>query len=603
MVNSLFRTKRNFGWVKDRYDERDHLHQVRKKLPDRVLLSPVPAGDQGQEGCYSDDTEVLTGEGWKSFSDVGFEDSIATRTPSGQVEYHQPTARTDYHYSGDMVHVSKRGLDFLVTPNHNIYARKWNERTRTLGDPIFSRADQLGWYMGLYRTGEWAGKDREFFEIEKRVTISKDHPTEIFKIPMDDWLWFLGIYIAEGCVYANSGDYRIEIAAVNPKKRPTIEDHLAKLPWKFTVYPDRFTCHNKCLYEYLKPLGQAKEKHVPQFVKALPSHRIEQFLDGYTLGDGCQLQGRTWFYTASSRLADDLQELLLKMDKVSNIREHYCEGSVIKGRAIEPSLSYVLEVKKRQQACLERDDLSLEHYDGHVHCLEVPNHTLFVRRHGTPVWLGNSCVGWGVGGSLTALAGDKILEWFSPRDVYNGAKFIGGYLDSEGAFPSDAYKWVIRKTGGCLPWSFWPYEANVDSFKAPSLSLDPERAKHPVLHYYRVASGINGIMSALASKHFVSLGCPWFSKWMSTDKNGVLKRVSAKDPLAGGHETYLFGYDRTLQLAFGMNSWSPSWSPLEIDGVSYPGGYAMRFDSFDVMKAVQGYDAHHVTVNWKREVK
>lgn len=203
-----------------------------------------------------------------------------------------------------------------------------------------------------------------------------------------------------------------------------------------------------------------------------------------------------------------------------------------------------------------------------------------------------SCVGWGVGGSLTALAGNKILEWFSPRDVYNGAKFIGGYLDSEGAYPADAYKWVIRKSGGCLLWSLWPYIANKDSFKAPSLTFDVEREKYPILSYYRVTSGINGIISALANKHFVSLGSPWFSKWMSTDKNGVLKRVSVKDSITGGHETYLFGYDKKLQEVYGMNSWGLGWSPFA------DGGYRMRFDSFDVMKAVQGYDAHYVTVNW-----
>ena len=156
---------------------------------------------------------------------------------------------------------------------------------------------------------------------------------------MDDWLWFLGIYIAEGCV--NRADlkkhhYVIDIAAVKPAKRIIIEKRLRKLPWNIYSLEDRFRINNRALCKYLEPLGRAKNKRVPDFIKHLPPHRIKRFLEGYGIGDGhtsqprimfskYQQKSQTTYYTSSKRLADDLQELLLKIGKVGNIRHAFSE--------------------------------------------------------------------------------------------------------------------------------------------------------------------------------------------------------------------------------------------------------------------------------------
>jgi hypothetical protein len=205
-----------------------------------------------------------------------------------------------------------------------------------------------------------------------------------------------------------------------------------------------------------------------------------------------------------------------------------------------------------------------------------------------------SCVGFGIGGNLTGLAKKlgTFLEWFSPTWIYNGARFLEGTLTQDsGAYPRDALEWI--KKNGCLLESLWPYDPQRLDKSAPPSSLIPEAQKRPILEYYRVTSGVEGICSAIASGYFVSIGTPWFNKWMETEKGGILAEIHEDDIEAGGHETFLYGYNKTQGYFYGINSWGKDW------GIN--GRFAMLFSAFDVFKKFGGYDAHYVIVNWDGE--
>ncbi|KPV64824.1 MAG: hypothetical protein AOA65_0791 [Candidatus Bathyarchaeota archaeon BA1] len=98
-------------------------------------------------------------------------------------------------------------------------------------------------------------------------------------------------------------------------------------------------------------------------------------------GDGSFSGG--WTYsTSSKKLADNFQELLLKIG-------YSCSISNSRGD------EYVVSINRKSttpflncgQDCEGR---SWEDYRGEVYCLEVPNHTLYVRRNGKACWCGNS---------------------------------------------------------------------------------------------------------------------------------------------------------------------------------------------------------------------
>jgi len=197
-----------------------------------------------------------------------------------------------------------------------------------------------------------------------------------------------------------------------------------------------------------------------------------------------------------------------------------------------------------------------------------------------------SCVGFGIGANLVARAKrfGAYTEWFSPTWIYNGARYLEGTLTQDnGCYPRDALHWLYQK--GCLLEQFWLYDPEELDLMAPPSHLEPEAAKYPLLSYYRVVDGVTGICEALADGHYVSIGTPWFDKWISP-KDDRLAEVSIRDSVAGGHETCLWGYDKQAQVFFGVNSWGTEWGDR--------GLFTMPFSAFDVFKQKGGYDAHYI---------
>ena len=207
-----------------------------------------------------------------------------------------------------------------------------------------------------------------------------------------------------------------------------------------------------------------------------------------------------------------------------------------------------------------------------------------------------SCVGHGIGGIGTATAKSLGLpgQWFSPRWIYNGARFIEGMLnEDEGCYPKDALDWLMMK--GWLLDAIWPYVAGVDTYTPPSSRYDAEAAKFPMLSYLRIADGLDGICSAIAQGKYVALGAPWYDEWTDMDKEGNLPEVSKYTWPVGGHETFLYGYDRSLKVFYGQNSWGIEWGNN--------GRFAMPFSAFEGFKLWGGYDAHCIDIAWGSEPK
>jgi len=207
-----------------------------------------------------------------------------------------------------------------------------------------------------------------------------------------------------------------------------------------------------------------------------------------------------------------------------------------------------------------------------------------------------SCVGHAIGGIGTATAKSLGLpgQWFSPRWIYNGARFIEGMLnEDEGCYPKDALDWLTQK--GWLLDTIWPYVAGIDTHLPPPSHYESEAAKYPMLSYTRIADGIDGICSAIAQGKYVALGAPWYDEWEETDEAGFLPEVSKFAWPVGGHETFFYGYDRPLKVFYGQNSWGIDWGKA--------GHYAMPFSAFDGFKVWGGYDAHYIDVAWGTEPK
>jgi hypothetical protein len=353
--------------------------------------------------CYNKDMDILTISGWKNGLDVTVDDEVATLNPeTGCLEYHHPTEVHRYAYNGEMLHISSRFLDLLVTPNHRLWVRRAGKQ-----DFEFIEASEVNPTVHYKRSAGWEGEDSPIYIVptyEVRQTFrgryggGREGVKEVLppiEVPMDDWLAFLGIFLSDGCTYRRRSGNRQADVMISQKpgaKADRIRELLARLPWR--VYEHigertiQFTISSVQLWNHLMPLGKAHTKYVPEYVKVLPPARIRIFLDWFHLGDGARggamalgYEGTPCYYSVSQRLADDLAELILKAGGAPSIAIQcspgYGKGSIFK----------VTEGKPFESRATSYE---WEDYNDEVWCITVPNHIVYVRRNGKMAWCGNS---------------------------------------------------------------------------------------------------------------------------------------------------------------------------------------------------------------------
>lgn len=359
----------------------------------------------GEMGCYDDKTEVLTDVGWKLFKDISPDDKICTLDPATHViEFNAPDSVVSFNHHRRLISIQNRALDIVVTPDHNMFVESRQSYKTGRNDFGFVKARELQSRSRLMRTGIWMGQARKSFTLPS-VAIGHHEGRQVqlqetgaVEIPMDDWLAFMGIWLADGSVSADSEGYTIQIAQKNPARTKRIESLLSKLPFRFTRRSSEFHCCDEQLGSYLEALGGAHERSIPPFVKELSPEQIRIFLDWFGAGDGTSMKtGCRLFSTSSRLLADQIQELLLKIGRVGLIKSHQRSGKVwIAGHLADASTTRyeIVERVKKLHSWIDRRDTQVIDYSGKVYCASVKNHVMYVRRNGKPLWCGNTSMYW-----------------------------------------------------------------------------------------------------------------------------------------------------------------------------------------------------------------
>jgi len=89
-----------------------------------VLVNAQKAAKEGDKLCYDPQTEIFTGKGWKSVSDLTPTDLVLSRKEDGTIEYLYPTAIHSYAHTGKMFHLEHQEISLCVTPNHHLYVKR-----------------------------------------------------------------------------------------------------------------------------------------------------------------------------------------------------------------------------------------------------------------------------------------------------------------------------------------------------------------------------------------------------------------------------------------------------------------------------------------------
>lgn len=358
----------------------------------------------GDKLCYTQDTEILTTKGWLPVEKVAYDTICYTLNESGKIELYTPTSIHYYPEADELYELETQQVNLRVTPNHHLYVKHRNSNTFSLQKAI----EVKGKRVRHKKDGKWEGVTPENIQlpaVSPRILGRKFK--KLNSIPTLDWCRFLGTYLANGSytIYSRkdrkgSTEYRTQIHTVKGQihsfsgnQYSWVKRLINACGLKSNSRKDRHIIASRQLTEYVSQFGHAQDKHVPVEIFSWGPTAAQAVLEGLLGCDGHVTESGSWGYTTvSKQLADDIQRLALHAGWAANIKLKIpenpswstCYSVRIIREKLHPQVNH--GHVRTQQGQSERIVKSKEPVWG----ITVPNHVLYVRVKGTPVWSGNS---------------------------------------------------------------------------------------------------------------------------------------------------------------------------------------------------------------------
>ena len=405
-----------------------------------TLIDMGMAGERS--GPFSEDTEILTENGWKLIKNLKIGDLLYTLNPkTDEIEIHPNENLVINEWTGkDMIHIKSKSIDLKVTPEHELWIQ-FNHQNEYIATPAKNVLPRR--IVRFKRSAKWQGKNPSHITIPRssynynKNAIEKNIPTDLF-------IKFIGMFLAEGNIHNNRKQIQISQNVDSPayEEIKELHDELKKYGFNYGIQKDKrghgkgrkFVISNKQLTSFMINLGlneKSYNKYIPRFIKNLNSELLKDLIYYYFLGDGTKdsrFPNTTSFKlnSTSERLIDDFQEICLKAGYVGikgKDRKNWSFVSIRNNKKLSFARpSYILNVQTARNKLNPQintnseNQISIEQYEGKVYCPVVKNHIVYVRRNGRPVW----CRQTRIRRAFTELARkateiDKLLMQYYPN--------------------------------------------------------------------------------------------------------------------------------------------------------------------------------------------
>jgi hypothetical protein len=414
----------------------------------------------------TEDFKVLTKDGWKQFSDIKIGDEVWSRR-DGKAVLSKVDEIINQPYDGAAYRMKGRSIDVEFTPAHKILMTPQNkprvEEYQQIKDVFGSSYYRR---YAIPRTAEWETPNTSQFVIkgvDGCVKKSRKDITQDLVLDAKLFAAFMGIYLSEGNCSADSVDnYDVRINQKNEWTKKIIFDEIiSKFPSDFNWREDSkgFVASDARLYLYLKNLGDAYSKFVPQEIKDLDNECLKELVFWFTIGDGRFVgssaeknlteDGRTFkeenwakirngdrvkhtrqdIFSVSEKLVRDLHECIVKIgmcgsfSKIVTTKDYEFAGRMIKAENKVPL--YQLHISNSKNIWLDDRFLKIEktHHKGNIYCLSVTHGNFYMEHNGKSFWTGNSdgkTKLQRVAGKLTSLTINEDGTVFGELEVTEG---------------------------------------------------------------------------------------------------------------------------------------------------------------------------------------
>lgn len=403
-------------------EEQERLRRNKEKLWKPRLVFTL-----GNHECLDDSAEVLTHRGWVNVTEVDTSDSVLTMGATGNAEWQKPTIVFSKPYSGPMYEMQNSFMSIRCTEGHRFYTRSQAGSTIVreakelpddfrLNAAVHSTANGVAYSKEQLSLAAWLATDSHFAG-NKVVLYQRESNAHKIR----DLLVSLNVAFTE-----KTRDRNITHICGKELKKPCEKS--------VEFYMDMSVARDLSVFS---------NKELPFWVAVLTDEQWDVFLETLIEADGSiptkALTSRVFY--GRKQICDDVQAAAVAHGWSASITE-YREGQ------------YRVNLAKRAVRRVEDIDVIVEHYEGLVHCLVVPNGNFMMRRNGKAHITGNCRISRAVDDDpkLEGMMGYKdfgLEQWGFEVYDFLEVVVIGGVAFSH-YFPSGAMQRPVTSARALL---------------------------------------------------------------------------------------------------------------------------------------------------------
>ena len=319
--------------------------------------------------CFDEQTELLTSEGWKNVSDIGYSDLVAQYDLISEgISFVKPAKVVSYDGPETMHQYKSKTSDILITPNHDLIVKHPGSKKVKK-----AKSDQGKW--GLNYLYPSAGRPAVAGELDAFTKL-------IIAIQADGCLRGL-------CPQSKESHFTVDFTLHKDRKKELLESILSELNVQYSLKTSgtksRYTFNIKGIVEDITKIKNLKAINIAN----ITMEQARSILGEVLLWDGSSAGS---YYNTNEEAVDKVQAIAV-LGGVSAIkRVNRKAGSRVElpqgGATGNTKTCYVLSTSNRVwRTYPKRQEVP---YSGKVYCVSVPTQNLVSRRKGKVAITGNT---------------------------------------------------------------------------------------------------------------------------------------------------------------------------------------------------------------------
>jgi len=336
----------------------------------------------GGDICYDEETEILTPEGWKKFTEIKERDTVICYWENSHcLKPSYIIKKFVFDYEGIAIKLESRYIDLLVTPEHRVLIKDASKSR------IVKRAFEL---LGRKKPF-WIPVAAPFYKRHTANGMQITHHVSEHTIKLLAWI------ITEGWLeyhHRNGKPFRIGIGQSIKHKEyvKEIEECITKLGLSARKYQRKdgvilWKFNTRSTEKLLSYFDSLDIHRIPRRLLNQDYPNLKILFDTLMKGDG--IISKNTYCTTSEKLKDDFLELCCKLGYSCTVTKTSSNDIVINRKCKVKDIYRIYVRKRNGEGWAKVDNVSTQYYKGKVWCVTVPSGFIVVRRNGKIAICGN----------------------------------------------------------------------------------------------------------------------------------------------------------------------------------------------------------------------